>query len=57
MVIPQESGPAENTLQIVTFYTLILQTPMDELQPELKYVKLWQKQMEAHWTNYDLSLN
>ena len=50
-----ESGPAGNTLQIVTFYTLILQTLMDELQPQLGYVELWQKQMKAHWTNNDSS--
>ena len=36
----QESGPAGNTLQIGTFYTLILQTLMDELQPQLGYVEL-----------------
>ena len=28
---------------------------MDKLQPQLEYVKLWQKQMEADWTNNDSS--
>ena len=36
----QESGPAGNTLQIGTFYTLILLTLMDELQSQLGYVEL-----------------
>ena len=30
---------------------------MDELQSEPGYVELWQKQMEAHWTNNDSSSN
>ena len=35
-----EPGPAETTLQVGTFYTLILETPMDELRPQLGYVEL-----------------
>ena len=42
-----ESGLAENTLQIWTFYTLIVQTLMDAIRPQLMFVKLRQKQMEA----------
>ena len=33
----RESESAGNTNQIETFYTLILQTPMDEKQPQLEY--------------------
>ena len=52
-----ELGPARNTLQIGSFYTLILRTSMDELRPQLAQVELWQKQMKPHWTNNVSSLN
>ena len=42
-----ESGPPGNTLQIVMFYTLILQTLMWAAAAAWN-VELWQKQMEAH---------
>ena len=35
-----EPGPARNTFQIGMFYTLILQTPMDELWQQLEHVEL-----------------
>ena len=35
-----EPGPAGNILEIGTLYTLILQTPMDELRPTFWYVEL-----------------
>ena len=43
-------------LQIGTFYTLTHQTLMNELQQQLGNIELWQKQMKAHWTNNDSSL-
>ena len=36
-----EPGPARSTLQIGTFYTLIVQTQMDGLRLQLGYVELW----------------
>ena len=36
-----EPRPAGNTLQILTFYSLILWTPMDGLRPQLGSVELW----------------
>ena len=35
-----ELDPALNTWQIRTFYTLILQTPVDDLRPQHEYVEL-----------------
>ena len=37
----ESAGPTGNTLHIGTFNTLILQTLMDELQPQLGCVKHW----------------